>query len=130
MRQGLTVWIRLIVILLATIAVQPAPAQVENWEGLKLISPGMPVLVRTTDGKQINGFIRMWNPDRLTIGHRQEVSDIARADVDQIATRAGISRARRAAWAAVIGAGVGAVLYIGLCSLAECDVSYKLVGAA
>src|SRR4051812_47186562 len=85
---------------------------------------------RTESFLVVKGFIAAWRSDWLTIESGKKVNEIARSDVERISTRAGMSRSRRTGWGALIGGGVGAILYIALCSAGECDVSYKLVGTA
>jgi len=75
-------------------------------------------------------MIRTWKLDGLTIGRGKQVSEVARVDVERVSMTVSGSRARRVGWAALIGGAAGAILYIGLCSAGECDVSYTLVGAA
>src|SRR3954453_6177913 len=106
---------------LAVIAVKTRIAKVEDWERLRQLSPKASVSIRTTEGKELKGSIRAWKPDGLAIEHGKQVSEMARGDVERISTNVGVCRARRAGWAALIGAGAGAILYIGLCSAGECD---------
>jgi hypothetical protein len=114
-RRWFAMWIRIMTAALAIVAGQSALAPVESWERLKLIPPHVR-LVRMADGKEVRYLIRAWKPDGLTLARGKQANEIARVDVERVSTTVSGSRARGTGWAALIGAGVGGVLYIGLCS--------------
>jgi len=83
-------------------------AQVDRWERVKLVEPGKRVRVELRGGKPVSGTFEEWTPEAVRV--RQgggKVVRIEKADVDRLSMVTGMSRARKAGWAA---AATGAIL--------------------
>lgn len=106
------------------------PAQFDPWERAKLIEPGKKVSVQLHTGKMLNGKMHSWSPEGLTVLKGNALVQVAKSDIAKIAMVAGMSRGRRAAWAGLIGGGIGAGIGGGACAGAGgCDVSPASVAA-
>jgi hypothetical protein len=106
-------------------------AQVDPWDRVKLIEPGKKVSITLHNGKSVNGIMSAWSPESVTVlrGGGKTVQ-VPRADIEKVAMNAGMSRGRRAAWGALIGGGVGAVLIGAVCGgTSDCDGSDVAIAA-
>ena len=105
-------------------------AQVDAWERVRLVEPGKKVSVTLKSGKSVNGKMHAWSADGVTLLQgKDRVVQVPRADVTKVAMAAGMSRGRRAGYAALIGGGVGAGLFTGLCAGdSDCDIAPASIG--
>lgn len=96
----------------------------DPWERIRLIEPGKKVTVTLHSGDKVNGKMGPWSPEALTvIKGKDQAAQLAKSDVAKVALVAGMSRATRAGWAALIGGGVGAGLMGAACAGGSgCDV--------
>ena len=96
-----------------------------------MIEPGKQVNITLHSRNSVNGKMSAWSPDSVTIRQRQKEVHIPRSDIARVALVAGMSRDRRAAWAGLIGGGVGAGYIGAICAAqGDCGASTVLVGAA
>lgn len=119
--------------LIAALIMALAPAsygQSDAWERVKLIEPGRKISVSLNTGKSINGKMQAWSTEGVTVLQgRDKVVQVPRADVAKVAMTAGMSRKSRAGYAALIGGGVGAGLFTGLCAGdSDCDIAPASIG--
>jgi hypothetical protein len=107
-------------------------AQSDAWERVRLIEPGKRVKVVRLDGKSLSGKMQAWSSEEIVILQgKGKVVQVARTDVATVALQAGMSRARKAGWAALIGAGLGFAVFGGACAgSGECDAPPAGVGAS
>jgi hypothetical protein len=118
-------------VLISQLGANTCIAQTDSWERVKLIETGKSVSVTLVGGKTVKGKMHAWSPDSVTILRgKDKTTPIAKSDVAKVAMVAGMSRGRRALWAAGIGGAVGAGIFGAACSGAgDCDVSPAVVAA-
>ena len=107
-------------------------AQLDPWERVRLIEPGKRVKVVRLDGKSLSGRMQAWSSEEIAILQGNgNVARVSKREVASVALQAGMSRGRKAGWAALIGAGLGFAVFGGACaSSGDCFVSPAGVGAA
>ena len=86
-------------------------AQSDPWDRVKLIDKGKNVAVKLASGKSLNGKMEQWSPDSIVLRSGGQTVEVAKGDARRVYLKSGMTRGRRAAWAAGIGAGAGAALY-------------------
>ena len=99
-------------LLAALLCGQTCLAQVDPWERVKLIEPGKNVHVRLHSGTTVKGRMESWNPDGLSVRQgKDKVVPLAKSDIARVAMATGLSRGRKAGYAALIGGGAGAAIF-------------------
>ncbi len=80
--------------------------------------------VTLNSGERVNGKMGAWSPEALAVlKGKDTAAQLAKSDIAKVALVAGMSRGRRAGWAALIGGVAGAALAGGGCAAgAECDI--------
>jgi hypothetical protein len=98
---------------------------------VKLIEPGRKVSVTVRGGRSIKGRMQTWSPDAVAVLQgKDKVVRVPKDEVSTLAMVVGLSRAKRAGYAAAIGGASGAALFGALCAGDDdCDVSPSLVAA-
>ncbi len=131
MKHAMRVLNHAVALLLAALLYQQTClAQVNPWERIKLIEPGKNVHVKLHSGKTVKGKMESWSADGLSVRQgKKKVVPVAKSDVAQVAMVAGMSRGRRAAYAGLIGGGVGAAVFGGTCASSNCEVPPGAVAA-
>ncbi len=108
-------------------------AQDDPWDRVKLLEPGKRVSVKLTSGKSVNGKMEGWSPESLTVRRGGDSIRIERSGIDQVFMVTGMSRGRKAAWAAgVTGGAIGAIGAVA-CAKEGCsrdEAGFLLAGAA
>jgi hypothetical protein len=95
---------------------QTCVAQVDAWERVKLIDTGRKVTISLQNGKSVSGTMQAWTPEWVSVLQRGNVTQLARSDVTRVVMLTGMSRARRAGWAALIAGAAGAGLMGAACA--------------
>ncbi len=123
----------LVLLLCASVFAEPeqsSSARSDAWERAKLIAPGKKVSVRLHNGKTVNGKLQSWSPEGLTVLTRDRVMEVGKSEIATIALVVGMSRGRRAMWAALIGGAAGAGVGGALCATGSgCDVPTAALAA-
>lgn len=119
------------ILAVALLVPRPSPAQSDSWERVRLIEPGKGVHVRLLSGKTVKGKMESWSGEGLRLRQsRGNVVPVSKSDVQRVSFVAGMSRGRRAAWAALIGGGGGFALGAGVCGgSGDCDYHPAAIGA-
>ncbi len=101
---------------------QTTLAQLDPWERVKLIEPGKKVQVKLRSGKTLNGDMENWTADGLSVRQGEnKVVPVAKADVARVAMVTGMSRGRRAGYAALISGGAVGGLFGLACATSDCS---------
>ena len=82
-----------------------ASAQDADWQKLQSLTPGDRVGVLLRDSKYIGGRFRSWSADRLDIARKSREETLKFTDVQRVNVARKGSRAKSAAWGALIGFG-------------------------
>ncbi len=91
-------------------------AQSGRWEQVKLVEPGKRVRVELRSGRPVNGTLEEWTPETVRVRRGGGgIAHIARAEVDRLSMVIGMSRRRKAAWAAAATAGIVGGLGTAVC---------------
>jgi hypothetical protein len=132
MRHREAVAARVIAILAAALyCQQTCLGQTGPWERLQLIESGKAVHVKLRSGRTVKGKIESWTSDGLSLRQgKDKVVSLERSDVRQVAMQAGMSRARRATWAGLIGGAAGDGLGGAICAGDKgCDANPGVMAA-
>lgn len=122
-----------VVLAVAFFHARSSAAQSESWERVRLIESGKGVYVKLASGATVKGKMESWSVDGLEVRQsKNKVVPVAKGDVERVSMVTGMSRGRRAGWAALIGGGAGAALGAGVCSgqSADCDIHPAAVAGA
>jgi hypothetical protein len=134
MKRTTTALKNAVALLLAALLYNPtALAQVDPWERIKLIEQGKKVNVKLHSGRSINGRMESWAADELGVRQgKDKVVTVAKSEVAQVAMVGGLSRARKAGYAFLVGGGIMGGLMAAACSAnsSNCDVNVAAMSAA
>jgi hypothetical protein len=134
MKRTTTALTNAVALLLAALLYhQTALAQVDPWERINLIDHGKKVNVKLHSGRSVNGRMESWAADGLGVRQgKDKVVTVAKSEVAQVAMVGGLSRARKAGYAFLVGGGIMGGLMAAACSAnsSNCDVNVAAMSAA
>jgi hypothetical protein len=109
------------------ISAQLVLPQVDAWERVKRVETGKQVSITLQSGKSVSGKMSEWRADGVSLQRGKRIESLAKADITKVYVTAGMSRGKRAAWAAGIGGAAGAGTFGAL--VAGGDTAYVPPGA-